>query len=199
MDNEEMRHPLHWPDDQPRTPESERDAGRYSVSFSNTMHDLLHELGMMRATGVVISSNVALRLDGLPRAGAAKRVDDPGVALYWARDGKEYAVACDSYRTVRSNMRAIGIVIHHLRRLEASAPAFLAGRAYQGFSRLPANSDRRGWWQVLGVDRSASVDDIKEAYRAQAKVRHPDYGGSDQQMADLNKARSEGLAEVGHA
>lgn len=199
MDNEEMRYPLHWPDDQPRTPRSEQERGRYSVSFSNSLCDLLYELSLMRATSVVVSSNVTLRRDGMPRAGAAKRVDDPGVAVYWARDGNEYVVACDSYRAVRSNLRAIGLTIHHLRRLEAAAPAFIAGRAYQGFSRLPVNSHQKGWWQVLGVERGVDKDAIKEAYRAQAKVCHPDYGGTDQQMADLNRARSEGLKEVGSA
>ena len=198
MNEDATRFPLSWPDDQPRTAPDERDVGRYTVSFSDALHDTLHELDMMGAKHVVVSSDVQLRRDGLPRAGAAKRVDDPGVAVYWTRDGQDYVVACDSYNSVRSNLRAIGLTIHHLRRLEAAAPAFLADRAYQGFARLPEKTVR-SWRQVLGFDRAQKVaaEDVRGRYLALVKKMHPDHGGTDSQMADLNWARNEALREIG--
>lgn len=41
---------------------------------------------------------------------------------------------------------------------------------------------------TLGVDRAASMDEIKTAYRAKARKAHPDRGGSEQEMIELNVA-----------
>lgn len=40
----------------------------------------------------------------------------------------------------------------------------------------------------LGVDRGATIEDIKGAYRRSAKRAHPDAGGSDEQFADVTRA-----------
>ena len=37
--------------------------------------------------------------------------------------------------------------------------------------------DPRGYYRALGVDRTASADDIKAAFRQRAKNLHPDQGG----------------------
>ena len=43
-------------------------------------------------------------------------------------------------------------------------------------------------YQVLGVARGASLDEIKSAYRRASKSRHPDMGGSHEAMTELNTA-----------
>lgn len=39
-------------------------------------------------------------------------------------------------------------------------------------------------------------DHIERAYREKAKRAHPDHGGSDAAMAELNEARAAGLKEL---
>jgi hypothetical protein len=44
------------------------------------------------------------------------------------------------------------------------------------------------FYQVLGVVETASVSDIRSAYRSAARTRHPDAGGSELAMQELNVA-----------
>jgi hypothetical protein len=44
------------------------------------------------------------------------------------------------------------------------------------------------WYEVLGVEPSASPDEVRVAYRRAARRHHPDYGGDGERMQDLNAA-----------
>jgi curved DNA-binding protein CbpA len=43
-------------------------------------------------------------------------------------------------------------------------------------------------YSILGVTTGATDDEIKQAFRQKARAHHPDKGGSDADMADINKA-----------
>lgn len=44
------------------------------------------------------------------------------------------------------------------------------------------------YYKILGLERSASADDIKKAYRKQAMKHHPDRGGDEKQFTQLQEA-----------
>ena len=46
----------------------------------------------------------------------------------------------------------------------------------------------KNYYQTLGVDRSASADEIKRAYRKLASQHHPDKGGDKTQFQEIQKA-----------
>ncbi len=45
-------------------------------------------------------------------------------------------------------------------------------------------------YDILGVDKNATAEEIKEAFRNSAKDNHPDVGGSAEKMAEANHAYS---------
>jgi curved DNA-binding protein CbpA len=46
----------------------------------------------------------------------------------------------------------------------------------------------RDYYRVLGVSEDATREDLERAYRGEARKRHPDGGGSEEEMKSLNEA-----------
>jgi hypothetical protein len=114
-------------------------------------------------------------------------------------------MACDRYTSVAANLRAIGLTVEALRAIDRYGSRQMRDRAFRGFAALPADiSKRNNWWDVLGLSamRFRRPDgitraDIDTAYRSLARTRHPDAGGSQEAMAELNAARDAALKEIG--
>lgn len=49
---------------------------------------------------------------------------------------------------------------------------------------------KKDYYAELGIAESASTRELDRAYRSQARKRHPDGGGSDEEMKSLNEARA---------
>lgn len=202
-----QRYPLDWPVGEPRTPAHRREHGRFEVDFARARDDLMRSLKLLGARDVILSSNLPLRRDGLPLASAPKRPEDPGVAVYWTVSRLEgarwvstpFVMACDRYLSPVANVRAIGLTVEALRAIERHGTRQLRDRAFQGFAALPPAAGASSWRAVLGlVDGAITREAIDEAYRRLAMVRHPDRGGTDELMAELNAARADALREVAH-
>lgn len=180
-------YPLAWPQGWPRTKSPQR--SRFEVSFERARQELTSEIGRLGGRYLVISTNVELRRDGNPYA-SAKRPDDSGVAVYFERNGKQMVFACDKWDLVKDNLRAIQKTIEAVRGIERWGASDMMERAFSAFEALPPPMQ---WWQVLGVSPKASADEIDQAFRRKARLAHPDVGGSNAAMAELNKARAEAL------
>jgi DnaJ family protein A protein 2 len=48
--------------------------------------------------------------------------------------------------------------------------------------------DTTKYYKVLGVDKNASKDDIKKAYRTLVRTKHPDKGGSEEEFQEIQLA-----------
>jgi hypothetical protein len=184
--SESTRFPLAWPDGWPRTPDYRRSRSRYEKAFARDRDEVLRRLKRMGATTPIISTNVALRLDGLPLANQ-RAPKDPGVAVYFDRKRKPHVIACDAWQSVDENLRACLRTLEALAAIERSGSAQLEDRAYAGFARLPAAVGKSPTWRdVLGNHQLLSH--AESAYREMARSAHPDRGGSHEAMAELNAA-----------
>jgi len=194
--------PLRWPDGWKRTTNRKR-ASAYKTSFAAAYDDTLRELRLFGATAIVISTEVPINRNGRPYADADPA--EPGVAVYFTRKQQPYVLACDLYDRLRWNMRAVGLAIAGLRAVERSGAAHLLDRAVAGFAALPSGAPApqpaaRPWREVMNLEGFQGPSFVMRAgieaqYKQLARTRHPDAGGSDAAMAELNAAREEALRE----
>jgi len=196
------RFPLQWPLGWKRSVSWERKSATFSrrgnyLTVSDGLARVLAELKRLGVDqeDVIISTNLQTRLDGLPRSGQS-RPNDPGVCVYWQKSpmAPMRCMAIDRYDEVQDNLAAVAATLEAMRAIERHGGASILDRAFTGFTALPAPTAERPWWEVLGVDQSATEDEIRAAYRRLASKAHGDHGGSDAQMAELNVARDRGLA-----
>lgn len=163
------------------------------VTIADSVERLRGELIKLGVThdDTVISTNLALRLDGLPRSNQ-NAPDDPGAAVYWRDAGQTRCMAIDNYTEVEQNLAALAATIEAMRAIERHGGAQILDRAFTGFTALPAPGQTvaRSWREVLEVSPVESDPEvIKRAYRLKSAACHPDRpGGSHDKMSEVNWA-----------
>lgn len=184
------RYPLAWPAGWART--TSRRSASFKVDYDKALRELGYEIERMGGRYPVMSTNQELRLDGQPRRDKGEP-RDPGVAVYFELKGKQKVFACDSFHTVRDNIRAIGLTIAALRSVERYGATAMLERTLNAFDALPPP---KSCWDVLGLKPGAGAGQIQSAYTMLALKHHPDKGGDPDVMAEINAARDRALKDV---
>lgn len=204
--------PLQWPLSKPRTPASHRERARFSVQRTQTSFNgasswkrkgdlsvaaarsrLHHELELLKANGIVVSSNMPLRKDGLPMSGRSEPAD-PGVAVYCFIGNAPRVFASDKYDRVPDNLAAIAAHLEALRGQLRWGVGDLE-QAFAGYKALPAMDAKRPWWVVLGfLQPPVTLDVAKTKYLELMGRQHPDAGGNANQAAETSAAFQEAKA-----
>lgn len=173
---------------------------RISSAFKQTMEraqQFLHEeIKRLGARDLVVSSNIPVRKDGLFYTDwMNRRIDDPGVAIYFKYKGKDVAMCCDQYLKIWENVYALGKSIEAMRALERYGVSEFLERAFTGFAELPpivsqTQKTEQTIWEILGLNgKPLTLEDVKAAYREKAKVLHPDMPTGDaDKFRELNSA-----------
>jgi hypothetical protein len=194
-------YPLAWPQGWPRTkPYNRQSDSRFGghgkrVTMGRAIVQLMDELRRLGATKIVVSSNIPTKSDGLPYA-ENKLIDDPGIAVYFDFKGKSFVMARDGFISPAGNARSLTLAIEGLRQLERHGGSVMLERAFDGFLAITGPDWKKPWREVFGV-KSDWQGDIAGLYREKARNRHPDAGGSDTLMAELNVAYAEARQELG--
>ena len=167
-------------------------AKKTELSIADGTGRVLKALELMGfTTSVIISSNLELRNDGLPRS-AQRAPADPGIAVYWGSGAKARCMAVDRYDRIADNLAAVAATLEAMRAIERHGGAAILDRALTGFVALPAPEQP---FQVLGLGANATKQEVEEAYRRLAAENHPDRGGDSAKMARINLARDAMMGE----
>lgn len=181
--------PLSWPTTFPRA--TTREKGKFQTTLTGALKNVQQSLRMFaqdsdtELQGLVISSNVTL---------GVQRPDDPGVAVWFTWDKLQVCIAVDRYLTVEGNLQAIHHIIEARRTELRHGTLALVRATFQGFKALPAPAGS-SWWQVLGINASATRAEIDAAYKRLASINHPDKGGDTTRMSEINRAREAALKD----
>lgn len=130
---------------------------------------------------MVLSSNYTLGI---------KNPKDPGVVAYFVHDGVTLAVPCDRWTKIEDNVQAIALTIEAMRGMDRWGAKHMIKAMFSGFKALPPSTDsnKSTWWEELGCPQNSTWAEITQAYRTQAQKRHPDRGGTHEDMVRLNNA-----------
>lgn len=193
--SDKTAYPLCWPDGWPRAKYQQQSKFvRHSgfaarrKSMSEALAGLQGEIDRLGAIRAILSSNVALRLDGLPRSDQGQP-RDKGAAVYFTLKGKPVSLACDKWDRVEDNVWAIAKHIEALRGQERWGVGSVE-QAFRGYMALPP-ANNTSPHQVLGVAINASYDQVKEAHRLLSKKHHPDIGGDAEMFRRVQQAWEE--------
>lgn len=185
-------YPLYWPDGYKRT--KWKSSSRFSTEFGKARYNLFHELELMDAKRVILSTNIPLRRDGLPYADTRK-IDDPGVAVYFELKGKRVVLACDCWNSVAANIHAVALTVGAMRGIDRWGVSEVLERAFTGFTALPAPQSP---FEILGVPPTATREEIREARNRLALKHHPDIDPqAGDAMARINKAFDDAMRQWG--
>lgn len=196
IDETDKRYPLTWPVGWKRRGPHGRTYSRFRVSEFRALTHLEHEVEMLGGTNLIISTNIRLRNDGLPYA-SQKRLEDPGVAVYFKMDGKDVTMAADQYVEIGDNYRAIGKTIECLRGIQRYGASDLLERAFMGFTQI-THTPEPEWWQVLGFEQDETLDleFVRDRVHELAKQHHPDVGGDPEMMKLINAAWAKAQKDI---
>jgi hypothetical protein len=165
---------------------------RFSAKLETTQRDLVAVIRAMGATSLQINQDI---LKG-------------SVEIVFDREGQRYVFRCSKYPDSLDNLRAAQLAITYLWRAieeygvvsEKQDLDRAFSRFFLGFAATPDDtvlllgSGRQAWWDVLGVPSDADEAAIRNAYRALARVYHPDAGGDPGEFRRLQEAYRQALA-----
>lgn len=157
----------------------------------------------MGAIELIVSTNIPVRKDGMMYADyMGRKIDDPGVAIYFKYKGKDIVMCCDQYHSVWENIYALGKGIESLRGMERWGVSDFLERAFTGFNALPPKSASKTWWELLGYQQKPGNavwdwEGIVAQYKSLAKKYHPDAGGDTEMFQLVNNAYQQARKEYG--
>lgn len=192
--SEVQAHPLHWPAGRRRTVHCRDGNFDRNVSIADVRDQLMREISLLGGSRIVISSNLQLRQDGLPYSNQANP-KDTGVAVYFTLGNQPRVIACDTYRRIEHNLRAIAKTIEAQRGILRWG-AVTAEQVFEGFKALPSSEISLHEAITLaasmsGVPLSYPVNpvELSRAESIAARKYHPDVsGGSDVEFLRFSRA-----------
>lgn len=179
-----FKNPLVWPTGKIRT--TRRHKAPFKAGITTTLNDLDRAARKLGLQDIRITVDQRVRVDGQLSQSSADASRDPGVTLYCYRGADELCIPFDKFTTIWGNLRAIGLYLEYMSRLENMEMGEMADQALKSYIAIPATTGttmpiRQEWYDVLEVAPTASWEAIRAAYRALSAKYHPDMSTGDSQ------------------
>jgi hypothetical protein len=188
------REDVDWPEAFPRTDPQDREPypDGFRVPRSEAFENVLEELrGWEGVTDVRLDSGAEHQQRNPNKPYADATVTDPGVVVYFTKDGQAMAAACDRWDNLRDNAQDLYYYLHETRLQERRGT--VTGESEYEKLRLPsgdATAAEPPAHAVLGVEPDASQQAIEVAFRRRVKEVHPDQpDGDEAAFKRLQRAR----------
>jgi len=135
----------------------------------------------------VVNFEILSALRGVQAQRWNQRKDEAEVAVNFIHptSGAQIPVASKDQDRAVDNFRVVFLALEAIRLNEARGIGEVVQAAYMA---LPAPVKQRDPYEVLGVRSDAPMVDIEDMYRIKAKRAHPDAGGTEEAMTELNAA-----------
>lgn len=191
---------LDWPPGFEQTDPAERERNnRYEATLRQSIDELEAELDRLGVDDWRLSTAARHQKQNPKYPYANANPDDPSAVVHWRMDGEQYAVVCDAYSRLRDNVRTLYLYIREKRKMD-SRPV-VTGESEFANARLPPGDESEAVvaeeppHAILGVERGADADEVREAFRRKVQTVHPDHGGDEQDFKRVKEARETMLDE----
>lgn len=165
----------------------------YRLDTDKTWHETYTELGRCMQQWGIRNWSAEANVPSSRMNSRSLQRDERAVTVHYEKGGHQVVLSLDTQISPAMNLRAIYLCLDAMRLIDKRGLGDIAGSAYM---QLAAPASARDPYEVLGLRPGASKEDVEAMYRVRAKAAHPDGGGSDEAMAELNAARDRVLAEV---
>ena len=157
----------------------------YSISTRVSWDETLRELGeTFRKWGIYEWTVSPVR----PRARANtyyQSDEERTVTLIYTHgSGREVRLTMKKQARAQDNLRVLYLATEALRMNEARGIGDVIADAYLQLAP-PSHIDP---WELLGIRPDADIEIVHAAYRTKAKTAHPETGGTEEAMKELNAA-----------
>lgn len=156
----------------------------YSIStkksWSATMSDLAIEFERWGVTEWDTNYPRGARLEGFNQDEVARTV-----TLTYTLRGKPITLKMGSQSRAVDNLRVLFLAVEAMRLNEKRGIGEIIEQAYL---QLAGPTQERSPWEILGIFPGLPVSVAEAMYKEKAKTAHPDRGGSQEEMRQLNDA-----------
>jgi hypothetical protein len=192
------RFPLVWPQGYPVT--EKRQLSNFKCTFAQARDGMINEFKLLinpeGLKEMIISCNMPHDKNNFLSGKSPLMYDNPGVAVYFKFNGEDKVIACDAWKYLHENFRAIQYTVAGLRSFERHKCTKILSNAMAGFKELSDGSaHKQEWYLVLGVWPSETAEKIRKAYLKLAKEYHPDnkVTGNEAKFKEVQEAYEEAL------
>lgn len=116
---------------------------------------------------------------------APEKIGDRAATVRFELRGAPMVLSCRSQDNYRLNLRCLFYAVEAMRMNEKRG---IGDTMRDAYAQLAAPTGERSPWDVLQIPPDSPKEVAEASYKLLALMRHPDRGGSNEAMAELNAA-----------